>query len=128
LKTVPSLSLVVAVTVTFAGATKTALFAGAVRFTPGGASTRIVTAAVVVATPRLSVALAVIVCVPVADSRGNPRRPALRPIDEGLPRRIDARLPPLPRRIPLPFDEGKVKDMPLSLRREEVESILAEKG
>jgi hypothetical protein len=42
------------------------LFAGAVRFTPGGTSTRIVMAVEVVATPRLSVARAVSVCVPCA--------------------------------------------------------------
>src|SRR6266571_4153594 len=53
-------------TVMFAGAPSTALLGGAVMLTPGGASTRMLTAAEVVLKPRLSVARAVSACVPAA--------------------------------------------------------------
>jgi hypothetical protein len=62
--TVPSRSLAVAVMVMLAGADTTALFAGAVMLTVGGTSTKMLTAAEVVAVPRLSVAFAMRECVP----------------------------------------------------------------
>src|SRR6266568_3850349 len=57
--TVPSASVALALTVTFAGGRKMALLAGAVMLTVGGESTVITTGAEVVTAPLLSVARAV---------------------------------------------------------------------